>query len=192
MHPLLGSQGSPSGCNTGIRQACLERRWRLGITLPSPPTFSFSKLPTGGDSRESGGRCDSGTVCVWGCIHVTLYVCGVLLKHACSRKIGNRYSQLANPSSAPAQPVWMATSSAGLGWPLQPSFTGFCAHICVTLSNIYSCTSQTCTPIGLLAPKCLDRGVACVYLHQTRFPDPSPPPTPSFRCADWLPKLKFL
>lgn len=42
------------------------------------------------------------------------FVC-VPLKHACSGKIGYWYSQLANPSSVPAQPVWMATSSAGLG-----------------------------------------------------------------------------
>lgn len=122
--------------------------------------------------------------CVCLGVYTSEFVC-VLLKRARSGKIGNWYSQLANPSSAPAQPVWMAMGSAGLGWPLQPSFTGFCAHICVTSSNIYSCTSQTCAlPTAFWHLNAWMGGV-CLCLSMSDM-TPWPLPSPSFIWADLL------
>lgn len=58
----------------------------MDIALLSPPTFRFSQLPKGGDSGESGGRCDSGTgiagtVCVWGCVYICVCMCVVCYLH---------------------------------------------------------------------------------------------------------------
>lgn len=93
----------------------------MDIALLSPPTFRFSRLPKGGDSGESGGRCDSGTgiagtVCVWGCVYVCVCMCVVCYLHMYApEKRATGYSQVTNPSSATAQPAWMAMSSVGLG-----------------------------------------------------------------------------
>lgn len=110
----------------------------VGYNPPNPPTFSFSKIPTGGDSGESGGRCDSGkgiagTVCVWGCVHICVWACVVCYFNVhVPEKQATGYSQIANLSSATAQLVWMSTSGVRT-WLTSPTF--FCRLLCVCLCH---------------------------------------------------------